>query len=564
VLGLTNAPTGVLTSIGTSAGRIDDEAELIQAGFSIKPTSGTFSINGIAIEVDVAADSLYDIIERINSSAAGVTASLDSVSNQISLVQNVDEDTTADYIRIGSNSDTSNLLKVLRITAGANGDGSIANMESAKSQTTVGSQRQTAKLMVDNILYSRNTNTIDDITPGVTYELLGVSESPVTVTVSGDTDRAVESIARFVTEYNKTIKMLNPERLNASERKFLEPITDEERATLTFDELLEHLDKFETYNKNETIRRDSHLQLLQGQLRNSIFTQVDIAGSNLTSIANLGISSGEPGSPLTDNYEGVLVADSVEYDEILETLQNNQRLIDALNNDDHAVFKLFSQAALSNVKITGTSAFDEGTPLANDIIFQVHNGSNSALITLPAGTSDKTDILSIISDRLARAGVDDIEVSFDARDHLVFENETTSGRAFIRILDATEQSETDRLSSRLGIAGGSFLGQEAESRAGVAEKLSLQLREATGVSGYISQRVSFGGIYGQGTIFDEIVQVQDQILRIEERIAQREERLRRKFVNMEQVIARLQEQQNTLNQFFQIVSATQTAFSSNE
>ena len=564
VLGLTNAPTGVLTSIGTSAGRIDEEAELIQAGFSIKPTSGTFSINGIAIEVDAAADSLYDIIERINSSAAGVTASLDSVSNQISLVQNVDEDTTADYIRVGSNSDTSNLLKVLRITAGANGDGSIANMESAKSQTTVGSQRKTAELMVDNILYSRNTNTIDDITPGVTYELLGVSESPVTVTVSGDTDRAVESIARFVTEYNKTIKMLNPERLNASERKFLEPITDEERATLTFEELLERLDKFETYNKSETIRRDSHLQLLQGQLRNSIFTQVDIAGSNLTSIANLGISSGEPGSPLTENYEGVLVADSVEYDEILETLQNNQRLIDALNNDDHAVFKLFSQAALSNVKVTGTSAFDEVTPLANDIIFQVHNGSNSALITLPAGTSDKTDILSIISDRLARAGVDDIEVSFDARDHLVFENETTSGRAFIRILDATEQSETDRLYSRFGIAGGSFLGQEAESRAGVAEKLSLQLREATGVSGYISQRVSFGGIYGQGTIFDEIVQVQDQILRIEERIAQREERLRRKFINMEQVIARLQEQQNALDRFIQFATATQTAFNNNQ
>ena len=171
--------------------------------------------------------------------------------------------------------------------------------------------------------------------------------------------------------------------------------------------------------------------------------------------------------------------------------------------------------------------------------------------------------MSIISDRLARAGVDDIEVSFDTRDHLVFENETTSGRAFIRILDATEQSETDRLSSRLGIAGGSFLGQEAESRAGVAVKLSLQLREATGVSGYISQRVSFGGIYGQGTIFDEIVQVQDQILRIEERIAQREERLRRKFINMEQVIARLQEQQNALNRFIQFATATQTAFNNN-
>ena len=562
-LGLTNSPTGILTSVGTSTGRIDEEAELIQAGFSTKPTSGTFSINGISIEVDAAADSLYDIIERINSSAAGVTASLDSVSNQISLVQNVDGDTTADYIRVGSNSDTSNLLTVLRITAGASGDGSISNVESAKSQATVGSQRKTAELTVDNISYSRNTNTIDNITPGVTYELLGVTESPVTVTISGDTDRAVESIARFVTEYNKTIKMLNPERLNASERKFLEPITDGERATLTFNELIDRLDKFETYNKNETIRRDSTLQLLQTQLRTSVFTQVDIPGSNLTSIANLGISSGNPGSPLTQNYEGVLVADSVEYDKILEALQNNQLLIDALNNDDQAVFRLFSQDALSKVKITGTSAFDGGTPLANDIIFQVHNGSKSALITLPAGTSDKTDILSVITNRLVREGIDDIKVSFDAGDHLVFESETTSGRAFIRILDATEQSETDRILSRFGIAGGSFLGQEAESRAGVAEKLNKQLREATGVSGYISRRVSFGGIYGQGTIFDEIVQVQDQILRKEERIAQREERLRRKFTNMEQVIARLQEQQNLLDSFIQVVTASQTAFNNN-
>jgi len=564
VLGLTNAPSGTLTSAGTGPGIIDEEAELVQAGFSIKPTSGTFSINGISIEVDVTADSLYDIIEKINSSAAGVTASLDSVSKQISLIQNVDEDTTADFINVGSKSDTSNLLKVLRITSGANGDGSIADVESPKSRTTVGSQRKTAELTVDNIQYSRNTNTIDDITPGVTYELLGVTDSMVTVTIGGDIDRAVESIARFVTEYNKTIKLLNPERIDTSERKYLDPVTDEERSTLTYDELIERLEKFETYNKSETIRRDSNLMILQTQLRSSIFHRVDIAGSSLTSIADLGISSGEPGSPLTQNYEGVLVADSVEYEEILEALQNNQQLIDALNNDDRSVYRLFSQSALSNVKVIGTSAFDDTTPLANDIIFQVYNGSKNALITLPAGISDKTDILSIIMDSLSRAGIDDTEVSFDATGHLVFESETTSGRAFVRILDATGESATDRLSSRFGIAGGSFLGQEAESRAGVAEKLTRQLRDATGISGYISQRVSYGGTYGQGTIFDEIVQVQDQILRIEERIEQREKSLRKKFTHMEQAIARLQEQQNTLNQYFQIVSATRTAFSSSQ
>ena len=563
VLGLTNAPTAVLTSVGTGDGKIDEEAELVQAGFSIKPTSGTFSINGISIEVDVAEDTLYDIIEKINSSAASVTASLDSASNQISLVQNVDEDTIADYIKVGSNSDTSNLLKVLRITAGASADSSIANVESAKAQTAVGSQRKTAELTVDNISYSRNTNTIDDITPGVTYELLGVTDSSVTVTVSGNTDRAVEAVARFVTEYNKTIKLLNPERLNANERKYLDSVTDEERATMTYDELIDRLDKFETYNKSETIRRDGKLMFIQSRLRNSVFNRVDIPGSNLTSIADLGISSGEAGSPLTQNYEGVLVADSVEYEEILDALQNNQRLIDALNEDDRAAYKLFSQAALSNVKVSGTSAFDSGTPLANDITFQVNNGTNSALITLPAGTSDKTDILSIITDRLAREGIDNIEVSFDAGDHLVFDSETTSGRAFIRILDSTDGGATDRLSSRFGIVNGSFIGEEAENRAGIAEKLSQQLREATGMSGYISQRVYSGGTYGQGTIFDEIVQIQDQILRIEERIERKEERLRRKFSNMEQVIARLQEQQTALNNYFKVASASQTGSSSN-
>ena len=89
VLGLTNAPTRVQTSAGSDAGKIDADSELIQAGFSLKPTSGTFSINGIAIEVDVTDDTLNDIIDKINSSAAGVTAVLDPNSSRISLIQNV-------------------------------------------------------------------------------------------------------------------------------------------------------------------------------------------------------------------------------------------------------------------------------------------------------------------------------------------------------------------------------------------------------------------------------------------------------------------------------------------
>jgi len=561
VLGLTNAPKSVLTSGGLDASRIDADAELVQAGFTITPSSGTISINGIAIEVDAESDSLNDIIEKINSSAAGVTASLDPISNRINLVQKVDQDTIEEYIKVGSSSDTSNLLNVLRITGGSDSDGSIKNVESPQAQTTVGNKRVQAILEVDNTTDTRNTNNIDDITPGVTYELLGVSESPVSITISSDTEKAVDAIARFVTEYNKTVNLLNPPRTNASDRKYLQPLTDEERATLTLDELLDRLDKFETLNKNEAILRESNLQILESQIQTSVFSQVDITGSTLTNLAELGITTGEPGAPLTTNYQGVLVADSTDFDEIKEALQNNSRLIDALENDDHNVYRLFAQSSRSTVTVKGSVAFDQDTELANDITFQIYNGEETATITLSAGSLSRTDVLRTITSQMSRAGITDIDVSFDASGHLVFESEKSTGRAYIRILDATAQSETDRLSNRFGIAGGTFYGEDPEDKAGIAERLYTQLREATGVTGYISQRVSFGGTYGQGTIFDEIVEIQDQIQRIEERVARREEQLRRRFINMEQAVARLQQQQSAILRFVQAAENIQSPFS---
>ncbi|MBW7995110.1 MAG: hypothetical protein FVQ81_00780 [Candidatus Glassbacteria bacterium] len=559
VLGLTNNAGEISISAGAGSGQIDPDSELSQAGFSIRPNSGTFSINGISIEVDATADSLGDIIEKINSSAAGVIANLDPVSNRVTLVQDVDDDTTANWINVGSSSDTSNILEVLRITGGANSDGSVASTERRSSVNNVGNERKTAILEVNNISYTRNSNSIDDITAGITYELRGTSDSPVTVSVTGDTEKPLEAIARWVTEYNKTVKLLNPDILETSEREFLVPLTTEERNTLSFDELLERLEKFDQYNKQEAIRRESNFRILQDQIRSTVFNQMDIPGSDIRSIADLGITTGATGAPLSRNYEGVLVADSVDYEVILEALQNNEKLKQALEEDDRGVHHLFSQKAVSEIEVSATSAFDDSAPLANDIIFQVYNGVNTAEITVPAGSTDQNDILSIITGQLLRSGIGNIDVKFDASNHLVFSSEVKKGRAYIRILNLTGQGETDDLSSRFGINGGSFLGQEADSRAGISEKMYTTLREATSLTGFISQHASFGGSYGQGTIFDEIVALQDQILKIEERVAQREENLRREFTYMEQAIARLQSQQNAMAMFFGMASSAATS-----
>ena len=50
--------------------------------------SGTISINGVNIDIDVDTDSLTDVLDRITASAAGVSASYNSSSNTVSLVSN--------------------------------------------------------------------------------------------------------------------------------------------------------------------------------------------------------------------------------------------------------------------------------------------------------------------------------------------------------------------------------------------------------------------------------------------------------------------------------------------
>ena len=47
--------------------------------------SGNISVNGVSIDIDVNADSLNDVLDRISASAAGVTASFDSASQKVTL-----------------------------------------------------------------------------------------------------------------------------------------------------------------------------------------------------------------------------------------------------------------------------------------------------------------------------------------------------------------------------------------------------------------------------------------------------------------------------------------------
>jgi hypothetical protein len=76
---------GAVATPGTDGEAEDPLAQ--QAQFS-GVESGSISVNGVSIAIDVDTDTLTDVLDRITASAAGVTASYDSSSQQVSLVSN--------------------------------------------------------------------------------------------------------------------------------------------------------------------------------------------------------------------------------------------------------------------------------------------------------------------------------------------------------------------------------------------------------------------------------------------------------------------------------------------
>lgn len=126
-------------------------------------TAGTFSINGVQISVDPAVDTLNDIINRINSSGAGVTASYDAATDTLILI-------SVNTIALGSSADTSNFLQVAGLL------GSSQNFDGTnyvrQSTAHLGRMRANVPLQNDNLLVSlsqtRGRFTINGVT--ITYD----------------------------------------------------------------------------------------------------------------------------------------------------------------------------------------------------------------------------------------------------------------------------------------------------------------------------------------------------------------------------------------------------------
>jgi len=143
------------------------------------------------IEID-ADDTLDDLIEKINSAGVGATASL------------INDGTAYAPYRLILTSETSGTQG--KMTYNIDGTGvSLATLTEAQDAAVIFGSPDSPNAIV----VTSNSNTITDVAPGLTLNLLGTSTQPVQVTVDNDVESVINSANSFVTSFNEVMDRID-------------------------------------------------------------------------------------------------------------------------------------------------------------------------------------------------------------------------------------------------------------------------------------------------------------------------------------------------------------------
>jgi flagellar hook-associated protein 2 len=231
---------------------------------SVTSASGK-AIAGISLTKQSYADTPSGVVDAINSGNRGYKALL---------------------VNDGS---STNPYKIM--ITGANGSTESFGVSSSDTNgsfgtnfaTPIGYAASDANFVVDGISYSRKSNTISDVVPGVTFSLKGTTSTAASVSFDRDTTDLKTRLTTLVTAYNDFNDIVNQ--------------TTDPKSTL------------DTYGK--TLVGDSTVKLIRQQMRSLLFSPSSTPGKTITSLSQMGYSL---------DQKGVLSLDATKLDTVL---QNN-------------------------------------------------------------------------------------------------------------------------------------------------------------------------------------------------------------------------------------------------
>lgn len=158
------------------------------------------------------------------------------------------------------------------------------------------------------------------------------------ITTQDDVDGVYKMIKNVIKQYNELIKEIDT-LYNAASAKDYEPLTSEEKAAMTDDEV----EKWEEKIKGALLRHDSELGTVRNMLKESVSSSFTIGGKRY-SLADFGIFT-QDYFAAEDNERSVLHIDGDSEDEV--SSGNKDLLRKMISSDPDAVSKFFNQFANS-------------------------------------------------------------------------------------------------------------------------------------------------------------------------------------------------------------------------
>lgn len=176
---------------------------------------------------------------------------------------------------------------------------------------------------------------------GLTLNLKGVTaglntvgtedDEIINISVTGNTDAVYDMIKDFVKTYNELLKEMN-ESYNAASSRGYDPLTDEERAKMTDDQI----EKWEEKIKSSLLRRDDTLGSLINLMRSTLNETVTVNGKSY-SLSSFGI--------VTQSYteKGLLHISGDADDASVANMEN--KLMEALTNNPDELMQVMTKIA---------------------------------------------------------------------------------------------------------------------------------------------------------------------------------------------------------------------------
>ena len=602
---------GILKSVASDTLESDDlnpqyiarctRLETLNGGEGVDP--GKIRItdrSGQSVEVDLSsAETIGDVIDAINSSGVGVTASINSQGNGILItdttggtqsplkIEDVGGTTARDLNILGSTTGTTidgsfevrvelgsedTTLEGIRdainnsdakVYAAIINDGTEVNPYRLVITSKIGGER--GRVIIDpefssgdplefttaveaqnavltfgegagSLLITDNSNSIDQAIPGVTLNLLGTSSESVYVNVSADIEGIKQSIMNLVDSYNDLIDAINTQQ--------------------SYDE--------DTKEEGGPLFGNINLTYIRNGLLKA-FTDPVEGATSINSIFEIGI---------TADITGHLIV-------------NESELTDALNNNLEGVRDLFSLSQNVALSSFGTVASASSThPSGNFPVESVNNGDTSSdnWGNSGGGWNDGTrftfpDYLTLTFDSLrtinkvviytldsatypaSSYGIKDYELQYllpggdpdntDDWETYVAVTGNTSGKITHYLPSISTQAIRLKINDSNDGEWSRIIEFEAYQATGIGGRLRNYLNSITDATTGLIATIE-DSLLSQNESFQEKIEAQEDILEI------RRESLWRQFTQMEQYLSMMQSQSNWLFQQISVLNALST------